>query len=82
MAQRTETGPAFPQIPPRWNEESRQFALGLRYVIEQVQARVWQRAYPVGAVFLTVNNTKPFTFGEWEAITTGITGVYGFKRVR
>lgn len=81
MPRRIDPGPGFPQIPPRWNEESRMFALGLRNALEQIWAKVWQRAYPVGAVVLTANEEKPFTFGKWESITTGITGINGWKRV-
>lgn len=75
-------GPEFPMIPPRWNEESRQWAMGLRNLAEYIQSKVWQRAWPVGSVILTVNEGKPFSFGTWEEITTGIAGVSGWKRVR
>ena len=79
------TGLPFPMIPERWGEEGRRFALGLRDLMEQIR---WQRAYPVGIVVMSVrkaendNPVKPFTFGDWESVTTGITGVYGWKRVK
>ena len=69
----------FPILPNKWGEEERRFALGLRGLLEQNR---WQRAYPVGIVVLSVKSDKPFTFGEWESVTTGISGVYGWKRVR
>lgn len=82
MAKLTNTGPEFPMLPTRWGEEERRFALGLRDLIDFVRYRAWQRAWPVGSVFLTVGEDKPFTFGSWEEVTTGITGVSGWKRVR
>lgn len=82
MARIVQSGPEFPMIPQRWGHEEHQFALGLRSLIEYIQLRVWQRAWPVGSVILTVGEEKPFTFGAWEEITTGITGVNGWKRVR
>ena len=72
-------GIAFPPIPERWGEDGRRFALGLRDLFEQLR---WQRAYPVGIVVLSANEKKPFAFGEWEAVTTGIAGVNGWKRVK
>lgn len=81
MARNTERSFPFPNVPPNWNDNSRQFALGLRNLIEQIQAKGWQRAYPVGSVYLTTKTERPFTFGKWETISTGITGVNGWKRV-
>lgn len=72
-------GLPFPMLPSRWGEEERRFALGIRGLLEQNR---WQKAYPVGIVVLSAEEEKPFTFGEWEGISTGITGVYGWKRVR
>lgn len=85
MKRTAETGLTFPDIPESWGDESRRFALGLRDLFEQIR---WQRAYPIGIVVMSVrknesnNPVKPFTFGEWEQITTGISGVYGWKRVK
>lgn len=79
MRKTNNPGIAFPQIPERWNDDSRHFAMGLRDLFEQTH---WQKAYPVGIVVLSVNEKKPFAFGEWEEITTGITGVNGWKRVK
>lgn len=75
----TDTGPSFPQLPSRWGSEERGFALALRNLFEQNR---WQRAYPVGIVTLTTKEKRPFTFGEWEQVNTGISGVYGWKRVK
>lgn len=80
MARIQTSGPDFPMIPTRWGQEERSFALGLRNIIDAIYARVWQRAWPVGSVILTAGEEKPFTFGKWEAVATGITGVYGWKR--
>ena len=82
MARLTNAGPEFPMLPSRWGDEERRFALGLRDLIEHIRYRAWQRAWPVGSVVLTVNEENPFSFGVWEEITTGITGVSGWKRVR
>lgn len=71
----------FPPIPERWNEDGKRFAMGLRGVLDQMQARLWQRALPVGIVVLTAENEKPFEFGKWESVQTGMTGIYGWKRV-
>ena len=86
MAQKPySTGLPFPAIPERWGEDGRRFAMGLRDLLEQIR---WQRAWPVGIVVMSTrldennNPKKPFTFGEWEEVATGITGVYGWKRVK
>lgn len=85
MRKPNNPGIPFPLLPTRWGEEERRFAFGLRDLFEQLR---WQRAYPVGMVVLYTredeesNPVKPFAFGEWERITTGISGVYGWKRVR
>ena len=68
----------FPNIPSKWSDEEKRFANGLREMFDRVFSR--NATYPVGIVVLTSNDKKPFTFGEWEAVTTGITGVYGWKR--
>lgn len=78
-------GIPFPLLPIRWGEDERRFCFGLRDLIEQTQ---WKRAYPIGIVIFSSrvdsddNPIKPFAFGEWESVTTGITGVYGWKRVK
>ena len=72
-------GLPFPMIPTRWGEEERRFSFGLRDLFEQTR---WQRAYPVGIVVMSANENKPFAFGEWESVTTGITGVNAWKRVK
>lgn len=72
----------FPAIPNRWTSEERLFGQGLNTLLDQIQLRNWQKAYPVGIVVLTATNVKPFDFGEWESVSTGISGVYGWKRVR
>lgn len=83
MAQRLiNYGVPFPAIPGRWLGEELSFAQGLRRMLEQIQSTVWRKAYPVGIVVLTSDNQKPFTFGAWESVTTGISGVYGWKRVK
>lgn len=78
----TETGPGFPRIPESWSEDGKRFAQALRSLTEYILSQGWRRAYPVGIVVLTSANEKPFTFGQWEAVTTGITGVYGWRRVK
>lgn len=75
---RVSQGIPFPNIPTRWNDEERRFAQGLRDLLEMAFSR--SATYPIGIVVLTSKNTKPFSFGTWEAVTTGITGVYGWKR--
>jgi hypothetical protein len=83
----------FPAIPGRWSEEDRHFAMGLRYLFDRLFGGMLSRddvrsivdtklpeIYPVGIVVLTGEEEPPFSFGEWTAVTTGITGVYGWKR--
>lgn len=78
-------GLPFPPIPERWGEEGRRFAFGLRDLMEQIR---WQRAWPIGIVALSTRTDenddpiKPFTFGEWEQVETGIIGIYGWRRTR
>lgn len=78
-------GLAFPNPPERWGSDERRFWAGLRDLMEQIQ---WRRAYPIGIVALSAktdengNPARPFSFGEWELVTTGMTGVYGWRRVR
>lgn len=79
MRKPNSPGIPFPMVPQRWGEEERRFAFGLRDLIEQIR---WQRAFPVGIVIMSAKQDKPFAFGEWESITTGISGVYGWKRVK
>lgn len=85
MRKPNSPGLPFPMIPTRWGEEERRFSLGLRDLLEQTR---WQRAYPVGIVVLSaaVNRdnepARPFPFGEWEQVTTSMTGIYGWRRVR
>lgn len=84
MRKPNQPGLPFPMIPEGWGEEGRRFALGLRDLIEQIR---WQRAYPVGIVALSTRTdngipVKPFSFGEWEQVTTNMTGIYGWRRVR
>lgn len=85
MRKPNNPGLSFPLLPARWGDEERRFANGLRELLEQIR---WQRAYPVGIVVMSSrkdgndNPIKPFSFGEWETVSTGITGVYGWKRVR
>lgn len=79
---RTDTGPGFPQIPESWSPDGRRFALSLRSLSEYILTRGWQRAYPVGAVVFNSEDKRPFSFGEWEAVTTGISGVYGWRRIK
>ena len=79
MKKPNNPGISFPNVPTRWGEEERRFVFGLRDLIEQIQ---WRRAYPVGIVVFSVNENKPFAFGEWESVTAGITGVNAWKRVK
>jgi len=80
-----DPGLPFPAIPTRWGQEERKFAFGLRNLFEQGR---WSRAYPPGIVVLSakVNEqgqpVRPFSFGEWEQIQTGISGVYGWRRTK
>lgn len=78
----TETGPGFPQIPESWSPDGRRFAMNLRSLAEYILSRGWQRAYPVGAVVFNSTNERPFAFGEWETVSSGISGVYGWRRIK
>ena len=72
------TGLPFPNIPEKWTQEERRFAYGLRDLFDQLFAR--SNAYPVGVVVLTTEDTKPFTFGTWEELDLGLTGVHAWQR--
>lgn len=85
MKKYIDPGLSFPTIPTRWGHEERNFALGLRNLFEQVR---WVRAYPPGIVVFSAKTNeqnqpvKPFSFGEWEQVQTGISGVYGWRRTK
>ena len=71
----------FPKIPDRWGEQERNFAFGLQHLFDQLFGKVsLQKIYPVGIIVFTGDNAAPFKFGTWEAVTTGISGVYAWKR--
>lgn len=77
-----QTGYSFPNIPKSWSQDGQHFAMGLRYLFDRLfgQQITLKDVYPVGVVVLTGADEAPFSFGEWTAVTTGITGVYGWKR--
>lgn len=85
----TTTGYPFPNIPGGWSEDGKRFAQGLRFLFDRIFGQMVtkkdinalrEEIFPVGIVILTGSNEAPFSFGTWTAVTTGITGVYGFKR--
>lgn len=77
----TAVGYPFPVIPQRWDDEERRFARGLHELFDQIFGRMsLQKIYPVGIIVFTGANKAPFSFGKWSAVTTGITGVYAWKR--
>lgn len=84
MAKQKTTGYPFPVIPGNWSEDGRRFAQGLRYLFDQLFGRqiTLKDVYPVGTVVFTGANEAPFSFGEWTAVSSGISGVYGWKRTR
>jgi hypothetical protein len=79
-----DPGYIFPAIPGRWASEEKQFALGLRGLFDKLFARkaVPEECFPVGSIVLTAEEQAPFAFGTWEAVSTGIQGVYGWKRTQ
>ena len=74
----------FPTIPQKWTQEEKHFATGIRRIFDIIFATntFTKLAYPVGAVYLTTKDKVPFTFGTWSSVTTGITGVNGWKRIK
>ena len=69
----------YPMLPERWNQEERNFYIGIRRLFDQLFSK--NGTYPVGIVVFTAEDRKPFTFGQWEKVTTGITGLYAWKRL-
>lgn len=69
----------YPPMPKHWNQEERSFYIGVRRLFDQLFSK--NSMYPIGIVVFTATENKPFSFGVWEQITTGITGVYGWKRI-
>ena len=84
MARQVSTGYPFPAIPSSWSQEGQQFARGLRFLFDRIfgQQITVKDVYPVGIIVLTGADEAPFSFGEWTAVSTGISGVYGWKRTR
>lgn len=75
------TGYPFPRIPANWNEEERRFGFELKNLFDQIFGRFnLQKIYPVGIIVLSGDNKAPFSFGKWEEVNIGISGVYAFKR--
>ena len=75
------SGYPFPKTPSNWNQEERQFARGLESVFDEMYiSGMLKKAYPIGIVVLTGTNQVPFSFGKWVSVSTGISGVYGWKR--
>lgn len=73
----------FPSIPRKWGHDEMQFAQGLRRLFDILFAKKWlsiSEVFPVGSVVLTESDTAPYSFGTWEAIQSGISGVYAWKR--
>lgn len=71
----------FPKTPNNWDQEGKQFAQGLQNLFDQIfGTTILRKAYPVGIVVLTGANQAPFSFGKWTSVSTGISGVYGWKR--
>ena len=80
----TNTGYPFPRVPEKWGRDERNFARGLRILFDMLFARkkaVFD-AFPVGSVAFTTSDSPPFDFGVWEAVSTGITGLYAWERTR
>lgn len=74
-------GYPFPKTPDGWNHEERQFAQGIHQLFDTIFGRMsLQKIYPVGIIVFTGADKAPFSFGKWTAVTTGITGVYAWKR--
>lgn len=74
-------GYPFPRIPDSWDQQERHFAQGIQSLFDQIFGRIsLQKIYPVGIVVFTGADQAPFSFGTWAAVTTGITGVYAWKR--
>jgi len=84
MAKQSVTGYTFPNVPQGWTQDGKHFAIGLRSLFDRIFGTMitLKDVYPVGIIVLTGADEAPFSFGEWTAVTTGITGVYGWKRTR
>ena len=75
------TGYPFPRIPDNWNDEERRFGFELKNLFDQIFGRFSpQKIYPVGIIVLTTSDKAPFSFGKWEDVDLGFTGVYAWKR--
>lgn len=74
----------FPNVPQGWSDDGKQFAKGLRFLFDQLFGKQisLKDVYPVGVIVFTGANEAPFSFGEWTAVASGISGVYGWKRTR
>lgn len=71
----------FPKTPEKWDREERLFAQGLQNIIDDIYGTsILRKVYPVGIVVLSGANQAPFSFGKWTSVSTGMSGVYGWKR--
>ena len=74
-------GYPFPKIPEKWGQEERTFAQGIHNLFDQIFGKMsLQKIYPVGIIVFTGANQAPFSFGKWTSVSTGISGVYAWKR--
>lgn len=82
----------FPRIPDKWGADERRFASGLRDLFESLFAKkadkmtdsltkaLQDQAHPVGSIVLSAEEECPVTYGEWTEVTTGLTGIYAWRR--
>lgn len=76
------------RVPEHWRSQDRAFAIQLERIIDDIyihmnNADAWKNVYPVGSVYISVDDTPPSDIfgGEWEAVTTSL-DLYMWKRIR
>jgi len=74
------------RIPEHWRGQDRSFVVQLEHILDDIYAHMhnadaWKSVYPVGAVFISSEDTSPAELfgGTWEEVENSL-DLYMWKR--
>lgn len=74
------------RIPERWTGQDRSMVIQLERILDDIYAHMnnsdaWKNIYPVGSVYMSVDDTSPATLfgGTWEEVENTL-NLYMWKR--